>query len=389
MLHERITWFAVILIALLLVGSGSNPAPAQQTTGSDKGYTSTDRTEQLKNIMERWAKLKEDNNALKRDFQQIKEMEEQRDLLAAKVQEAKAQLDQQQASSSGNGPYKVVSPLDIVNDDFYFGRSRKSFDSYEEAEALAKNTSRARVVDRDGKTVTESPTPADPAALQKAKEAYINASLDYDRQSRTYENRKAEYDKKRDQIDTDLDLIKGMINALREAKGGKTGPKYTLTFDEGVPKNKLDNPKYPFRVSSEKMPPDLVGKNVGSGQCVALVQEYSKVGPTKDWRKGEAVKGAADIPPGTPIATFNDKRRYESKKTGNHAALYLKQDEKGIYVLDQYFNKDGTHKDVGVRLIRFISEDEKEKMLSNPKRYGRYSPSNDANTYSVITSKGE
>ncbi len=93
-----------------------------------------------------------------------KRLKQERDL--QKAEEEAIKRERQRASSRGNGPYKVVSPLDIMNDDFYFGRSKRSFESYEEAEALAKKTSRARVIDRDGNTATGPPAPADPDAIK-------------------------------------------------------------------------------------------------------------------------------------------------------------------------------------------------------------------------------
>jgi hypothetical protein len=388
MYQNRISRSAGLFAALVLVVSGAHTPSAQPSTGSDKNFTSADQIEQLKNVMERWEKLKKDNDALQLDFQKIKQMESRKDEWAAAVTAAKAGLDREQAKSGGNGPYTAVKKgyEDVVG-------GRKQFQTYEEAAQFADG---GKITDREGKTVTGPPTPPDPAALRKAQDDYDKARLAYDQQSATFESRKADYDKKRDKVDQDLKLIEKMIKDLGGDKGGKIGPKYTLTYDESVPKDKLHDPKYPYRVSSSELK-DVVGKSVGvgpdqlnRGQCAALVQQYSKVGETKDWRKGEAVKGANDIPAGTAIATFNDKGRYANAATGNHAALYIKQDKNGIYVLDQYFYTDPKthekkHKDAGVRLIRFISEEEKARMLKDPKRYGTYSPSNDANAYSVIT----
>ncbi|WP_152554925.1 BPSL0067 family protein [Serratia sp. DD3] len=54
------------------------------------------------------------------------------------------------------------------------------------------------------------------------------------------------------------------------------------------------------------------------------------------------VKGAT-IATGTAIATFNQRGNYEG-----HAAIYIKQDKKGIYVYDQW-----TSRPLNERLIIF------------------------------------
>jgi hypothetical protein len=70
--------------------------------------------------------------------------------------------------------------------------------------------------------------------------------------------------------------------------------------------------------------PHWIGKegSVGDGQCVALVR----------------------LATGAPaIATFDADGRYENRKDGtSHAAIYLGQDARGVYVLDQWMASDGT-----------------------------------------------
>ncbi|WP_300295503.1 BPSL0067 family protein, partial [Ferrovibrio sp.] len=89
-------------------------------------------------------------------------------------------------------------------------------------------------------------------------------------------------------------------------------------------------------------------------ECVALVQRLVPgIGSSKTWQEGEKVKGAGDPPlePGTAIATFVNGK-YESKDTGNHAAIFLRYGEQGgkpgIYVLDQARTMPA-----GERFIRF------------------------------------
>lgn len=69
---------------------------------------------------------------------------------------------------------------------------------------------------------------------------------------------------------------------------------------------------------------------VGDGECVTLVKKAAGItAPTKDWKKGKAVKGAR-LKMGTVIATF------PGGKYSGHAALYLGQDARGIQVVDQW-----------------------------------------------------
>jgi hypothetical protein len=74
---------------------------------------------------------------------------------------------------------------------------------------------------------------------------------------------------------------------------------------------------------------------VGSHQCVALVQAFAHAPRTADWKQGVSVRGDLLLAKGTAIATFEDGV-YKSKPHGNHAALYLSQDQGGIWVMDQY-----------------------------------------------------
>ena len=81
-----------------------------------------------------------------------------------------------------------------------------------------------------------------------------------------------------------------------------------------------------------------VGRSVGSGQCVALVQATSPgIGPTRNWVCGAPVQGNTDLQPGTAIATFDGSDRYGNNLDGSsHAAIYLGQNERGIQVMDQW-----------------------------------------------------
>ena len=81
---------------------------------------------------------------------------------------------------------------------------------------------------------------------------------------------------------------------------------------------------------------DLAGHElVGSQQCVALVQAFTKAPRTREWKQGASVRGNLLLAKGTAIATFEDGV-YKSRSHGNHAALYVSQDQGGIWVMDQW-----------------------------------------------------
>ncbi len=95
----------------------------------------------------------------------------------------------------------------------------------------------------------------------------------------------------------------------------------------------------PAAPASTAMPlGSVIGRSVGSGQCVALVQAARpEYGRTASWTRGDAVRGNLSIAPGTPIATFSRDGRYTNATDGSsHAALYLGQTAEGVQVLDQW-----------------------------------------------------
>ncbi len=83
---------------------------------------------------------------------------------------------------------------------------------------------------------------------------------------------------------------------------------------------------------------------VGDGHCVSLIKWCSGAPPTKLWRAGAPVL-TSDLPTGTVIATFKNNRY--PNHTGHHAAIYIRHDENGIWVWDQWVGKP-----VHQRLIR-------------------------------------
>lgn len=111
-------------------------------------------------------------------------------------------------------------------------------------------------------------------------------------------------------------------------------------------------------------PEKYKGILVGSGQCVAFVQESSGAPLTKYWKEGIKVRGS-QIASGTAIATFKDGV-YPSNATGNHAAIYVSQDSIGITVWEQWSGHP-----VAQRHIRFQGGQGS-------------SASNDGDAYSVV-----
>ena len=84
-------------------------------------------------------------------------------------------------------------------------------------------------------------------------------------------------------------------------------------------------------------PESFAGKVVGSGQCVAFVEQASTAPHTALWKRGGKVKGDLTIAPGTAIATFNAAGVYTNSTDGtSHGAIYVSQDALGISVWDQW-----------------------------------------------------
>jgi hypothetical protein len=112
--------------------------------------------------------------------------------------------------------------------------------------------------------------------------------------------------------------------------------------------------------------------NVGTGQCVALIEQYTNVGRPAHlvWRQGTTVRGNLLLKKGTAIATFVDGK-YQSHAHGNHAAFYISQDATGIWVVDQYKGSGGIRK----RHLRFKGKHPNHAYVD---------PSNNGDAFSVI-----
>jgi hypothetical protein len=94
-------------------------------------------------------------------------------------------------------------------------------------------------------------------------------------------------------------------------------------------------------------PEAFEGQVIGAGHCVDFVKAAAAVPRTAAWQEGAPVRGNPQIARGTAIATFEADGSYISE-SGNHAAIYLSQDERGIWVYDQWWGQP-----VQKRLIRF------------------------------------
>ena len=116
----------------------------------------------------------------------------------------------------------------------------------------------------------------------------------------------------------------------------------------------------------------LEGKpKVFRGSCAGLVQWYTRVGLARTWREGIKVKGnGSKIRKGTAVATFVNGR-YPNKPFDNHAALYISQNARGVYVMDQWKSKPT----IGKRLMRFKGKDSNGAFVD---------PSNNGSALSII-----
>jgi hypothetical protein len=105
-------------------------------------------------------------------------------------------------------------------------------------------------------------------------------------------------------------------------------------------------------------PDSYLTKVIGDGQCVSFVQIAAGAPGHQAWTEGKKIsKGDAPLAKGTAIATFIDGK-YPNHKHGNHAAIYIGQNEQGIQVYDQWVSKDNhtgaiKYQPVHMRTIKF------------------------------------
>ena len=112
---------------------------------------------------------------------------------------------------------------------------------------------------------------------------------------------------------------------------------------------------------------------VGTQECVALVQAFTRTPRTSEWRQGVAVRGNLRLAVGTAIATF-DNGVYKNHAHGNHAAFYLGQDQGGVWVMDQW-RGDARKQTVSRHYLKFEGVGQTGAWLR---------PSNNGDAFSVI-----
>lgn len=96
-------------------------------------------------------------------------------------------------------------------------------------------------------------------------------------------------------------------------------------------------------------PSPLQGKVIGTGQCVALVEQACGTPTTAHWKAGRKVQGDMSIQSGCAIACFDSNGTYGNHTDGrSHAAIYMGQTGEGLLVWDQWLGQP-----VHERLIRF------------------------------------
>jgi len=105
----------------------------------------------------------------------------------------------------------------------------------------------------------------------------------------------------------------------------------------------------------------------GSNECVQLIKALLGAPRTFFWKEGRKIKDNIQaIKPGTAIATFVRGQYPQRGRTGMHAAIFVRANKAGIYVLDQFRSK-------GAVTERFI-----------PWHNGSKKRSNNASAYSTI-----
>ncbi|MES2019021.1 MAG: BPSL0067 family protein [Pseudomonadota bacterium] len=127
-------------------------------------------------------------------------------------------------------------------------------------------------------------------------------------------------------------------------------------------------------------PRSLVGQPTfknekGEGQCVELVKQTVGNGqPASTWRQGSPVD--ANTPVGTAVANFNTEGKFDTKNTGQHAAVLstATTDKGSIKIVDQWESEKRPN--IGERPVLKVSP-------TQP------TPSNNAKDYSVILFKAE
>jgi len=122
--------------------------------------------------------------------------------------------------------------------------------------------------------------------------------------------------------------------------GPPFGPPFMVCFgsDVNLPGVVVADTKIEFRAPPKgiaKYAGRMLGRGRLKGECATGVQSALwlngvKIGRTRNWKPGRQVRGN-DISPGTAIASFRD-----GVYKNDHAAIFVKQDAKGITVYNQF-----------------------------------------------------
>ena len=131
---------------------------------------------------------------------------------------------------------------------------------------------------------------------------------------------------------------------------------------DSIPKAYTPKPDQQYQCNNAS---SFAGRKIGDGTCVSLIKHCSNAPDTRYWKAGEKVLSLnpGTIPFGTVIATFKNGKY--PNMTGYHAAIYIRHDQNGIWVWDQWVGKP-----VHQRLIRI--------------RYDQATASNSAQAYRIV-----
>ena len=155
---------------------------------------------------------------------------------------------------------------------------------------------------------------------------------------------------------------------------------YRFTDPDGRETKEIDGVTYESREHED--PKSLVGHDLflnpaGKAECVELVkQTVGGNASTQTWRAGESV--SPETPVGTAVGTFNEEGTFDTKDTGQHAAILTEPQgsDGSISVADQWKQMKDEGKKVHERTIP------KDNPTSS-------SPSNNAKEFRVILFKKE
>lgn len=104
-------------------------------------------------------------------------------------------------------------------------------------------------------------------------------------------------------------------------------------------------------------------------QCVAFLKAVTNARETASWRKGDSISPLSNLPQFTPVAVFNSNGTY-SGNYAKHAALLMKVEPTGIYLLDQN-HKDASYglNPIGHISYHFVPFDNSKSGTSNAYNY--------------------